>query len=189
MRPEAFTGGFDAAPIQSSRAFRALLEAMARPGTIWHVEGVTPPAPLSIAAGIALLTLADGTTPVHLAGVVACEAVRDWITFHAGAPICVAEEATFAVGDWQALHPLDRFSIGTPDYPDRSTTLIVELPKLEADGPLLRGPGIRETIRLSLPETAAFRANRALFPQGFDCILTCGNRLAGLPRSTSVGDN
>jgi alpha-D-ribose 1-methylphosphonate 5-triphosphate synthase subunit PhnH len=39
---------------------------------------------------------------------------------------------------------------------------------------------------LNLPETAAFRANRAHFPLGFDTILTCADRLAGLPRSTRV---
>jgi alpha-D-ribose 1-methylphosphonate 5-triphosphate synthase subunit PhnH len=37
-----------------------------------------------------------------------------------------------------------------------------------------------------LPETATFRANRTLFPQGFDTYLTCDTRLAGLPRSTIV---
>ncbi|WP_255434812.1 phosphonate C-P lyase system protein PhnH [Paracoccus sp. MC1862] len=39
---------------------------------------------------------------------------------------------------------------------------------------------------MSLPETAAFRHNRALFPLGWDCILTCGDRLAAVPRSTRV---
>ena len=46
MNPDALTGGFDVPPLQSARAFRALLEAMARPGTIHKVEGALPPAPL-----------------------------------------------------------------------------------------------------------------------------------------------
>ena len=54
------------------------------------------------------------------------------------------------------------------------------------DGPVLRGPGIRDRATLSLPATAPFRANRALFPMGLDFILTCGDRLACLPRSTRV---
>ncbi|MFN7596068.1 MAG: phosphonate C-P lyase system protein PhnH, partial [Cereibacter sp.] len=33
-----------------------------------------------------------------------------------------------------------------------------------------------------------FRANHALFPLGFDAFLTCGSRVAGLPRSTRVED-
>ena len=60
--------------------------------------------------------------------------------------------------------------------------------RLEPDGPRLTGPGIVREARLSLPETAAFRANHARFPLGFDCFLTCGDRLAGLPRSTRVED-
>jgi alpha-D-ribose 1-methylphosphonate 5-triphosphate synthase subunit PhnH len=41
---------------------------------------------------------------------------------------------------------------------------------------------------LTLPEVAAFRANRALFPLGLDFFFTCGDRLAALPRSTVVHD-
>jgi alpha-D-ribose 1-methylphosphonate 5-triphosphate synthase subunit PhnH len=52
----------------------------------------------------------------------------------------------------------------------------------------LRGPGIDGHATLSLPETAAFRANRARFPLGFDTFLTSGAQLAGLPRSTILGD-
>jgi alpha-D-ribose 1-methylphosphonate 5-triphosphate synthase subunit PhnH len=188
MTPDALTGGFDEAPLQSARAFRAILEAMARPGTIWPVMGAAPPAPLSVAAGVAILTLVDGTTPVHLAGAANSPAVRDWMTFHTGAPLGDAQDATFAIGTWADLQPVDRFLIGQPDYPDRSVTLIIEMDALTTDGPRLTGPGIQTSTHLSLPETAAFRANRALFPLGFDAILTCAASLAALPRSTRVED-
>jgi alpha-D-ribose 1-methylphosphonate 5-triphosphate synthase subunit PhnH len=186
MNPDALSGGFAEAPVQSAHAFRHILEAMARPGTIRSVAGAAPPAPLSVAAGAALLTLADGTTPLHLAGAANCQPVRDWVAFHIGAPMAAAEDADFAVGTWDALQPVSRFRIGQPDYPDRSATLIVELDRLTGHGPCLTGPGIATGTWLSLPETAAFRANRALFPLGFDCLFTCGDRLAGLPRSTRV---
>jgi alpha-D-ribose 1-methylphosphonate 5-triphosphate synthase subunit PhnH len=186
MTPEALLGGFQTAPIQSARAFRAALEAMARPGTIWTVEGALPPAPMSIAAGVLLLTLCDGTTPVHLGASLDLPVVRDWLTFHTGAPLVAAEAARFALGTWADLTPVSRFAIGLPDYPDRSATLIVEVPVLEAEGARLTGPGIKDVAHLNLPETAAFRTNRALFPQGFDTYLTCGARVAGLPRSTIV---
>lgn len=186
MTPDALSGGFADPPLQSARAFRALLEAMARPGHIETVAGATPPPPLSVAAGVALLTLADPTTPVHLAGAADCAPVRDWIAFHIGAPMGAAEEAAFALGRWQDLLPVTRFRIGQPDYPDRSATLIVELDRLTPEGACLTGPGIQTATWLSLPETAAFRANQALFPLGFDTIFTCGDRLAALPRSTRV---
>jgi alpha-D-ribose 1-methylphosphonate 5-triphosphate synthase subunit PhnH len=186
LHADALSGGFTDAPTQSARAFRAVLEAMARPGTIHTVEGAAPPAPLSLAAGVALLTLTDPTTSLHLAGAADCQPVRDWVAFHIGAPLVAAGEADFALGTWAALQPVTRFKIGQPDYPDRSATLIVEVDRLTNHGPALTGPGIALATWLSLPETAAFNANRALFPLGFDCLFTFGNRLAGLPRSTRV---
>ncbi len=186
MIPDALSGGFADTPAESARAFRAILEAMARPGRLYQVAGVTRPAPLSVAAGAVLLTLADATTPLHLAGAADCPAVRDWIAFHLGAPLVAAEAADFALGRWADLLPVTRFRAGQPDYPDRSATLIVEMDRLSNHGATLTGPGIETATWLSLPETAAFRANRARFPLGFDTILTCGDRLAGLPRSTRV---
>ncbi|WP_420395013.1 phosphonate C-P lyase system protein PhnH [Nioella sp.] len=188
MTPDAMTGGFADAPVQSACGFRAILHALSQPGEIVAVSGVQPPAPLSAAAGTAALVLLDGTTPVHLAGPHACQSVRDWITFHTGAPLVEAEHAMFAFGGWDALRPVARFAIGTPEYPDRAATLIVEMDRLDSDGPVLRGPGIETTARLSLPEIQAFKVNRALFPLGFDTLLACGDRLAGLPRSTIVED-
>lgn len=189
MTPDALLGGFDDIPLQSARAFRAGLEVMARPGRIEEVAGALPPLPLSVAAGVLALTLCDPTTPVHLAGMHDCAVLRDWLTFHTGAPLVAAKYAMFAIGTWEALTPVSRFGIGQPDYPDRAATLIVEMGWLAAEGPQLTGPGIKVATRLSLPETAAFAANRTLFPLGFDCFLTSGARLAGLPRSTCVEDN
>jgi alpha-D-ribose 1-methylphosphonate 5-triphosphate synthase subunit PhnH len=186
MTALALSGGFADAPKQAARAFRRVLEAMARPGSIHEVTGATPPAPLSGAAGVVLLTLVDPSTTLHLAGPADTPMVRDWVAFHLGAPLVPAADADFALGTWDALQPVSRFRIGQPDYPDRSATLIVEMDRLVNHGPALAGPGIELVTWLNLPETAAFRANRALFPLGFDCILTAGDRLAGLPRSTRV---
>ena len=189
MNPQAtdnLSGGFADAPVQSARAFREILQAMARPGTIHCVTGAQPPAPLSIASGVVLLTLCDATTPLHLAGNADCALVRDWIAFHVGAPLVAAAEATFALGRWDDLHPVSRFCIGQPDYPDRAATLIVEQDRLTGHGPALTGPGIETAVWLSLPETAAFRANRAKFPLGFDTVFTSDDRIAALPRSTRV---
>lgn len=97
-------GGFTEAPQQSARAFRAVMNAMARPGVIETLDIAAPPAPLSVAAGTLALTLLDHNTPVYLAGKWDCAAVRDWLTFHTSAPFSSAEEADFAFGDWDALH-------------------------------------------------------------------------------------
>lgn len=186
MQVTALEGGFSDPAIDAARAFRGIMEAMARPGRIETVQGALPPPPLSVAAGVALLTLCDHDTPVHLAGQIDTPEMRAWLSFHTGAPFCAAEEAAFAVGNWAELMPITRFQIGTPEYPDRSATLIVEVDRLAAEGAVLKGPGVKDSAALSLPDRAVFQANRTLFPLGLDFVFTCGDRLAALPRTTQV---
>lgn len=185
MQASTLSGGFDDPATQSAHAFRSVMEAMARPGTIQDIHGAAPPAPLSPAMGAVLLTLCDTETPVYLAGDMDCEAARAWLAFHTGAPFVGPAQCMFAVGKWDALAPLAVYPIGTSEYPDRSATLIVECSELAA-GATLTGPGIKDQATLSLPELEAFQANRTLFPLGLDFIFTCGERLAALPRSTEV---
>ncbi|WP_170761473.1 phosphonate C-P lyase system protein PhnH [Ruegeria lacuscaerulensis] len=181
-----FSGGFQNAPIDAAHAFRVAMTVMARPGEIRSLSGSQPPAPLSVAAGTLLLTLCDPDTTVHLAGATDTDAVRQWLTFHTGAPFVAASDADFAVGTWQALGPLGRYRIGTAEYPDRSATLIVECDVLQQTGAELSGPGIRGTSRLSLPDGAAFRKNAAQYPLGCDFFFTSGDKVAALPRSTQI---
>ena len=188
MQAEALTGGFADTPVDAARAFRAVMSAIARPGRIETVAGAVPPAPLSVAAGMLILTVCDAGTPVYLAGGHDTPGVRDWITFHTGAPLVGPGQAMFAVGTWDAVTPLSAYATGTPEYPDRSATLIVEMDTLAPSGAGLSGPGIEARAALSLPETAAFQANARLFPLGLDFFLTCGDRVAGLPRTTRVED-
>ncbi|MDJ0629986.1 MAG: phosphonate C-P lyase system protein PhnH [Rhodobacter sp.] len=183
---EKLAAGFTDAPIDAAYAFRAALHAMARPGRIETLSGVTPPAPVSPAAGALILTLCDPDTALFLAPGHDTDTVRRWVLFHTGARLTSASEADFALGTWAALQPLDPYRSGTPDYPDRSVTLIVECDELRADRHRLTGPGIETEAMLRLPETRAFTANRQLFPRGFDCYFTAGSSLAALPRSTRI---
>ncbi|KEJ87892.1 phosphonate C-P lyase system protein PhnH [Sulfitobacter donghicola] len=185
MQSHILEGGFANAPVEASHAFRAVMTAMARPGEIVELSGAQPPAPLSPAAGAVLLTLCDPDTPVFLAPSHDTDDIRNWIIFHTGAPIATAQDAMFAVGVW-ADHPLEAYSRGTAEYPDRAATLIVETDALANAGATLQGPGIKDQTALSLPETHAFQQNARLFPLGLDFIFTTGNRLAALPRTTRV---
>ncbi len=187
MRAQVLAGGFADAPVDAAHAFRAAMGAMARPGRIHDVAGALPPAPVSVAAGALLLTLCDPGTPVHLAGAHDTAAVRDWLTFHTGAPVCGPADCVFALGGWDALLPLAAYPVGTAEYPDRSATLIVEVDVLRAEGTRLRGPGIRDVAALNLPDAASFHMNAALYPLGVDFFFTCGTQLAALPRSTRIG--
>lgn len=179
-------GGLADPAREAAYAFRALLDALSRPGTIQQINGASAPAPCSPAAATLIVTLCDPTTPLFIAPSHDSDAFREWVTFQTGAPLVSASDAAFAIGTWDALAPLAPYAVGTPAYPDRSTTLIVEMPALEADGAVLSGPGIETTARLNLPEIEAFQQNRAQFPLGIDFFFTCGSEVAGLPRSTGV---
>lgn len=185
MTATLLDGGFADPPRDAALAFRAVLDAMARPGTTVRLNAAHGPAPLSPAAAAVLLTLVDGTTPLHLAGAHDCDAVRQWIAFHCGAPLVSADKAAFALGTWAALAPVDRFAIGTPEYPDRSATLIVDDPA-EGTPVTLSGPGINGTAAAHLPDPAVFAGRAARFPLGWDAILTRGESLTAIPRSTQV---
>lgn len=184
----AYGGGFDAPAVDSARAFRAAMNVMARPGEIRDLDIARPPAPLSAAAGTLLLTLCDPETGVHLAGACDNAEMRGWLAFHTGAPVVGADQADFVVGAWADLLPLERYRIGTAEYPDRSATLIVELDRLEPAGATLRGPGIKDSARLSLPDAPVLAGNAMLYPLGLDFFFTCGGRVAALPRSTQISE-
>ncbi|WP_264211256.1 phosphonate C-P lyase system protein PhnH [Leisingera thetidis] len=186
LQNAAYAGGFSNPPVASAHAFRAAMNAMARPGRIEEITGAEPPAGISVAAGSLLLTLCDPETGVYLAPDADSEALRGWLAFHTGAPVVAAEEADFALGGWAALMPLSRFRTGTPEYPDRSATLIVEMPEFGTLNAALSGPGIRDTARMQLPELAAFQNNADLYPLGVDFFFTAGTQATALPRSTQI---
>ena len=183
---DTLSGGFTNPPIDAAYAFRSIIQAMAQPGSIHTLLGATPPAPLSVAAGTAILTMCDTDTPIYLAGKFDCPDVRNWITFHTGAPITHAANCKFAIGRWEELLPVTAYPIGTSEYPDRSATLIVETDTLCQTGFTLKGPGIQETALLSLPNIEIIKSNHALFPLGLDFLFTCEVNVAALPRSIEV---
>lgn len=186
MDSAVLEGGFASPSVDAAHAFRAVMQAMARPGTITRLQGAAPPSCLSVAAGAVVLTLCDRETPIHLAPEVDTPDLRAWIAFHTGAPLVSPRSCQFALGSWAGLAPLDAYAIGTSEFPDRSATLIVELPVLSLSGATLRGPGIKDRATLSLPDLAAFQRNHSLYPLGLDFLFTSGDLLAALPRSTEV---
>ena len=164
MQPDALKGGFADLSVQSATAFRSVLQAMARPGTIHQLAGAAPPSPLSGAAGVVLLTLCDPETPLFVGASVDTPDLRSWISFHTGAPFSAASKAVIAIGSWQDFTPLSAFPVGSAEYPDRSTTLITELKSLGRKGSnacRLSGPGIQNFSTLCLPDPALMRANAA----------------------------
>jgi alpha-D-ribose 1-methylphosphonate 5-triphosphate synthase subunit PhnH len=134
---ETLDGGFADPVFDAQSVFRAVMDAMARPGAVQPVKAhAAPPAPLSATAAAVALTLVDHDAPLWLDPVLAgSRAVRAYLAFHTGAPVVeVPGEAAFAlVADPLGLGALAEFAQGTQEYPDRSTTLIVEVDALSSD--------------------------------------------------------
>jgi alpha-D-ribose 1-methylphosphonate 5-triphosphate synthase subunit PhnH len=195
LKTEALTGGFAQPVFHAQSVFKLMMDAMARPGTIQTVSpDATPPAPLGIAAGAIALTLCDHDTPVWLSAGLVKSAVPQWLGFHTGAPVTSEKaEARFAVVESGASHSsFGLFASGTQEYPDRSTTLVIELSDLAGGRKLgLMGPGIKsvtDVAPLGLPDSflRLWTENRALFPRGIDIVLTSGSRFLCLPRTTKI---
>lgn len=190
-RQVALARGFADPVLGSQHTFRAVMSAMAEPGTI-HSLSFMPVAPGLMPAMTALgLTLLDFETSLW------CDASEDpigYLRFHTGAtPTSTHREAHFAfITRPAAMPPPATFRQGTLDYPDTSCTLVVEVAALDDTGGwTLTGPGIRGSRRLAAPPLgdpflSALVANRKAFPLGVDVILCSGSRIAALPRSTTL---
>jgi alpha-D-ribose 1-methylphosphonate 5-triphosphate synthase subunit PhnH len=186
-------GGFAEPVFEAQSAFRAIMEALSRPGLIQPLRAeVMPPAPLPRGVAAVALTLCDHDTPVWLDPVLAAsDAVAGWLRFHTGAPLVSAPgDAQFALATaLEHLPPLADFGQGSDEYPDRSTTLVVApgAPKSWR----LAGPGIKHSLVAELgiadPGFAAqWLENRARFPRGIDLLLAADDRITGLPRTTRL---
>jgi alpha-D-ribose 1-methylphosphonate 5-triphosphate synthase subunit PhnH len=183
-------------PRATQAVFRRLMEAMARPGEVRSLAlELTAPAPLGGAAAALALTLLDYETPFWLdPPLAAAPELREWFKFHTGAPLTAdCAEAVFAfVADPARCPPFAAFAQGSLEYPDRSTTLVLQVDGFDRGEPFeLAGPGIAGTRRLRaapLPDDfrARLAANRALFPRGIDLVLASRDAVAALPRSIRV---
>jgi alpha-D-ribose 1-methylphosphonate 5-triphosphate synthase subunit PhnH len=182
--------------LASQSVFRTIMQAMARPATIARLASeVAAPAPLRPAAAAIALTLLDYETPVWLdAALAQAPDVTAWISFHTGAPRTDdPQQAAFAfLAEPELARAFDQFALGSDDYPDRSTTLVLQVERMFAgEGTVFAGPGIagRQALHAApLPSDFQRRliANHNLFPRGVDLILATDFDIAALPRSLRI---
>ncbi len=188
--------GFENSVDASQEVFRAVMDAMARPGTRHHLpDRLLPPPGLPKPLATLALALADFETPLWLDDSFAGQlAIVRYLKFFTGAPL-VSDPATAAfalVSDVVAMPALDAFSQGTLAYPDRSTTIIIQVEALDGGMPMnLRGPGIKGTTSFAPhPQptglVAQLATNRAQFPCGVDLIFASPDGIAAIPRSLHV---
>jgi alpha-D-ribose 1-methylphosphonate 5-triphosphate synthase subunit PhnH len=187
--------GFADKVISAQSTFRSMMDAMARPGSVQRIRAAAgTPAPMMHATAALALTLFDHDTPVWLDGAMsATPDVAKWLKFHTGAPVVADSSASsFAlIADAPNLPALDRFAFGTNEYPDRSTTLILQVgnltsgPAFELSGPGIDGAAVLQaTIPANLFERLAI--NAVLFPRGIDVVLVHDDAVVAIPRTTRL---
>jgi alpha-D-ribose 1-methylphosphonate 5-triphosphate synthase subunit PhnH len=188
--------GFADKVLSAQSTFRSVMEAMARPGSVARIVATTgAPAVMMRGSAAIALTLFDNDTPIWLDPKMSeTSDVKKWLKFHTGAP--VIEDSSIChfalIGDPGALPALDRFAFGSNEYPDRSTTLIIQVESL-AQGPSfeLRGPGIDGTavVQATIQPLDLFERleiNQTLFPRGIDVVLVAGDSVVAIPRTTRL---
>lgn len=188
--------GFADKVLSAQSTFRSVMDAMARPGSVQRIVPMTgATGPMMRGTAAIALTLFDHDTPLWLDARMAegTDLVK-WLKFHTGAPVVQdCSIASFAlIGDGAALPSLDRFALGTSEYPDRSTTVIVQVDSLASGRSFeLHGPGIDgvATLQASIKPFDLFerlRINEALFPRGIDVVLVADDAVVAIPRTTRV---
>lgn len=183
-------------PAASAAAFRVLLDCMARPGRIGKLDGMSGIEGLHDATMGIILSLVDHAAPLHLETELATPTACDALRFATGARLLAKPgEATFAItSGMRAKDMLPKLRQGSPQYPDNSTTLIVQCEALRlGPGVRLSGPGIKTTHELQatgLQEgfwPALNAINQAGFPLGIDVFFTAPGAVAAIARSTRIG--
>ena len=182
--------GFADPVADAQSAFRALLDAMSRPGTIRAAgTALMPPAPLDAATAAVLLTLVDGDAKLHIGP--DCAAARDWLVFHCGTDPCADPAAAdFVVST--TLPDFATLSSGSDEAPESSATLVLQVEALgrgtawRLAGPGLAAPATLAVTGLPADFAARWAVNHALFPRGIDLVLCAGSQLAAIPRTATV---
>ena len=198
--------GFADPVIGSQRTFRAALEALAHPGKIVLLQSdIEPVSGLCQTAAALLLALLDSDCSLWVDPAIRATAAIGWLTFHTGCPVATDPgSARFAwISSLAELPAFSAFCFGTDRDPDTASTLLINVPALEAEartghecvGLRLQGPGIALERTIFLPDVdfsyvarfvALRAANHAKFPAGVDVFLTSPHAVVGLPRTTLV---
>lgn len=185
--------GFADATHDAQAVFRAVLDALSRPGrlqTLDASDGLQAPAPLSRGLTALLLTLLDAETSLHLEGPLASDAAWMYARFHTGVQPTGREAADFVAVRAADAH-FDLLRLGTDEAPQHGATLIVDTHTLAGSSLVLSGPGIEHTQRIGLCGLSeAFWQQRIAqerhFPRGVDLLIVCGSQLIAVPRSTRI---
>ncbi|MET4213851.1 phosphonate C-P lyase system protein PhnH [Bradyrhizobium sp. LA2.1] len=183
--------------VQHAQAsFRVILRAFSHPGKVIAMPPIShAPRPMSQSMLSAALCLLDGEVSTWLDPAFRTKDIEEFLRLRTGVSISSHPmDVDFAlIGDANEMPDLERFRAGTLLAPNRSATLLIQLPSLVGGVPIsLYGPGIEAMKSVSpsgLPSWfwSSWETNAAQFPLGVDVLFVDGGSVLGLPRSVRRG--
>lgn len=182
--------GFKNPVYDAQQTFRALLAALSRPGTRQNITiDLQPPVDLNLACAAACLTLFDLEIKVWLSPQFSNE-VKPWLLFHTGCQWTdEISQADFAVFPHiEACENLDRAHLGTPETPETSTTVLIQVSEFQGTEITLKGPGILDRLDLNFLTPSFWQKWQSLqnYPLGIDGYFFTTHQVIGIPRTTEV---
>lgn len=188
----------------AQRHFRAILDSVARPGTVQRLDGVDcrPPGALAPAGALVGFALLNADVGFHLVDLPGSDAEYLTANTHAR-PLPIAEAAFIFCRGTAATGALEGAHCGTLTYPDTAATVVVQVESLSSE-PLagglaltLEGPGVPGSRRvfargLGTDLLLALQARNLEFPMGLDALVvateagTLASTVVGLPRTTRL---
>lgn len=178
--------------IEEHGAFRNLLDAMSRPGTVHGLSDSV--ADRDGALALLARTLLDAEVSVAGAGADDEPSVRA-MAHASGCRLAALPEADFVVaGGGSSAGAVSRVRMGTPDWPDSSATVVYLVDRVAQEGgdTVWTGPGIpgERSPRIDGFDPAEWERLREAnsgYPIGIDCVfLDASGRILAMPRSTRV---
>ena len=188
--------GFKDPVHEAQNVFRTLLHVMSHPGELQKVDTFNQnDLPLNPVMAATALTLLDYETPYWLSESLNHDEISSYITFHTGASkVTDSKDAAFIfVGEIPELPAMNQICLGTPDYPDKSASIIINTNSFETGKKVqLSGPGIETTCQFQVQGLqedfwSIAQENHKQYPLGVDFIFcSTQGEIAALPRSTKM---
>ncbi len=170
----------DAAEVRTNATYEALMWALARPGTVRTLvaPGMAAVAESLIDRECRVFSQDPALLPVLVS------------TGAALSPAETADHAFLSLHTPAGLGALAVLPVGSNAYPDDGATAFA-MARIGSGRRLrLTGPGIETTLDITVgdvpDEVWQIRAERCLYPAGFELFLIDGDRVIGLPRSTQI---
>lgn len=188
----------DVHPVHDTRAtFRALCDAMARPGTVQAVP-TSGRADRAVAA-----TLVDHEVTFHTADDGLREALEAEGRYEPAEPTAADVVHADGVPRWDvrelrrgtlvepsdgatAIYRVDALASDAAEPGDVGTTVRLSGPGVPTDGSGADGGGRRLGVGLPAAECAAVAEAGSTYPRGVDAILATDDRVAAIPRSVGL---